>query len=239
MKTLTRTATPGPVPRRSDATATRRLLGCGVLAGPIFVGALLIQGVTRADYDPVRHPVSSLALGQLGWIQTANFLVAGMLALAFAVGLRRALRPGRGGTWGPLLVGCWSVSLIGAGLFVTDPVSGFPAGTPDQLTRPTLPGTLHDLVSILGFLAIPIAFVVLARRFAAEQRWGWVTYSVTSVIVFLVAFELSNLAFAQVESLVDYGGLFQRIAIVTGCAWLTLLGVHLLSRKGTAGGHVR
>ncbi|MGW0436276.1 DUF998 domain-containing protein [Micromonospora sp. NPDC003197] len=231
--TLTRTATPGPAPRRPGPVLTRRLLACGVLAGPLFVIAVLVQEATRADYDPLRHPVSSLALGELGWIQDGNFIVAGLLTMAFALGLRRALRPGRGATWGPLLVGCWGITLIGAGIFVTDPISGFPAGTPDQISQPTWHGILHDLVSIPGFLALPIAFVVLARRFGAEKRWRWVAYSVASAVVFVATFELSNLAFAQVASLVEYGGLFQRIAVVTGFAWLTLLGVqqrHQLDR---------
>jgi len=205
-----------------------------VLAGPLFVGALLVQGVTRADYDPTRHPGSSLALGELGWIQGLNFVVTGLLTLAYAFGLRRALRPGRGATWGPILAGCWAISLIGAGIFVTDPISGFPAGTPAVVPQPTWHGILHDLVSILGFLALPIAFVVLARRFGAAKRWGWVAYSVASLIVFVAALELSNLAFAQVASLVEYGGLFQRIAIVTGFGWLTLLGVHLMRQLDAA-----
>jgi hypothetical protein len=46
-----------------------------------------------------------LSLGDLGWIQIANFVVTGALFVACAVGLRRVLHPGRAGTWGPRLVG--------------------------------------------------------------------------------------------------------------------------------------
>ena len=42
---------------------TKTLLVCGVIAGPLFVVAFLVEGATRAHYDPLRHPVSSLALG--------------------------------------------------------------------------------------------------------------------------------------------------------------------------------
>ena len=69
---------------------TKSLLACGVIGGPLFVATFLVEGATRADYDPLRHPVSSLALGDLGWTQDANFIVAGLLTLAFAAGLRRA-----------------------------------------------------------------------------------------------------------------------------------------------------
>jgi hypothetical protein len=126
-------------------------------------------GATRAHYSPLRHPVSSLELGECGWTQRANFLVAGLLKLAFAIGLRLALRPLGGSTWGPLLVGAHAIGLLGAGIFVTDPVSGYPPGTPDQLqTYGSAHAALHDLFSIATFVGLPIACLILARRFA-----GW------------------------------------------------------------------
>ena len=94
-----RTASGRPQDRRAKvAMKTRTLLACGVIAGPLFVGAFLLEGATRADYDPLRHPLSSLALGDFGWTQIANFIVAGLLTLAFSIGLQRALRPGKGST---------------------------------------------------------------------------------------------------------------------------------------------
>ncbi|MEU7914775.1 DUF998 domain-containing protein [Microbispora bryophytorum] len=60
------------------------LLACGLVVGPLFTVAYLAEGATRAYYRPLRHPVSSLALGDRGWTQTANFFVAGLLSLAFA-----------------------------------------------------------------------------------------------------------------------------------------------------------
>lgn len=65
---------------------TKALLFCGVIAGPLFVVAFLVEGATRAHYDPLRHPVSSLAFGDLGWTQSTNFVVTGLLMLAFAIG---------------------------------------------------------------------------------------------------------------------------------------------------------
>ncbi|GAA3508363.1 hypothetical protein FHR32_008366 [Streptosporangium album] len=55
--------------------STKKLLVCGAIGGPLFVIAFLIEGVTRADYDPLRHPVSSPALGPSGWMQIADFLL--------------------------------------------------------------------------------------------------------------------------------------------------------------------
>jgi hypothetical membrane protein len=221
-----------PFPERTGRSATRALLACGAVAGPLFVAVLLLEGTFRPHYSALRHPGSSLALGHLGWIQDVNFLVAGLLTLAYAVGLRQALRPGRAAVWGPILVGWWAVGLLGAGLFVTDPVNGYPPGTPDHLAHPTVHGTLHDLFSVPAFLALFAAFFVLARRFVREGRRGWATYSVVSGVLFIVAFVLSGLAFQQVAGLVDYGGLAQRVAVVVGWTWLTLLALATLVDLG-------
>lgn len=224
--------TTGTLSDQTGEARTKLLLTCGAIAGPLFVITLLIEGATRADYDPIRHPGSSLALGGLGWMQDVNFIIAGLLTLAFAVGLRRALRPGRGSTWAPLLVGYWAIGLLGAGIFVTDPVNGYPPGTPDQIQHPTVHGALHDLLSVPGFLALLAACFALSHGFAARRQRGWAVYSATTGVVFAVAFALSGMAFGQAESLVDYGGLFQRVAVIAGWGWLTLLAIHLL-RRGT------
>src|SRR5215204_6881540 len=208
---------------------TKTLLACGAIAGPLFVLVFLLEGATRANYDPLRHPVSSLALGDYGWVQSANFVVAGLLTLALSVGLRRALRLGKGSTWGPLLVGVYAIGLVGAGVFVTDPVSGYPPGTPDHLqSYSSVHAALHDLLSLPTFVGLPIACLVLARRFAGWGQRDWAIYSAATGVVFAVAFVLTSMAFNQVESLVEFGGLLQRLAITVGWTWLTLLAAHLL-----------
>jgi hypothetical protein len=216
----------GATPR---TVTTKVLLACGAIAGPLFTFAWAVEGATRAHYNPLRHPVSSLELGDLGWTQQTNFLVAGLLVLAFAIGLRRALRPLGGSTWGPLLVGAHGIGLLGAGIFVTDPVSGYPPGTPDHLqSYSSAHAALHDLFSVGTFVGLPTACLVLARRFASWGQRGWALYSAASGVVFAVGFVLSSMAFAQVESLVEFGGLLQRATVTVGWTWLTLLAVHLL-----------
>src|SRR5262249_30549829 len=90
-------ATPARPPHRPN-----RLLRAGLVAGPLFVALFLVEPAFHDGYDPMRHPVSSLSLGPGGWVQMLNFLVAGLLCLAFAAGLRRALRPGPGAAAAPL-----------------------------------------------------------------------------------------------------------------------------------------
>jgi hypothetical protein len=191
------------------------LLTCGLLAGPLFVLSFWLQGLLRADYDPLRHPVSSLAIGTTGWVQSLTFLVCGVLTLAFAVGLWR-LHESR---WGPILVGLIGVGFLGAGLFTTDPISGYPPGTPDQLTQYTASGALHQLFSAFFFLGLPVACFVYARHLPRS----WAIYSVLSGITFLIAFALAAAGFSQNPTFAAYGGLWQRISILIGLGWLTML----------------
>ncbi|MEU0388256.1 DUF998 domain-containing protein [Streptomyces chartreusis] len=190
-------------------------------AGPLFTLAYLLEGASRVDYKPFRHPVSSLTLGRAGWAQTSNFFFAGSLSLIFAVGLWR-VGPSR---WGALLIGVWAVGLVGAGAFRTDPVSGYPPGTPDQLQRPTRAGALHDLFSLIGFLALTVACFV----FALPNSPGWAIYSITSGVLFAATMALASAAFSQHQRWVDLGGLIQRVSLTIGWTWQTLLAVRILN----------
>jgi hypothetical protein len=161
-------------------------LACGIVAGPVFLAAVLIQSFTRAGFDLRRHPLSLLSLGDLGWIQIANFVVTGGLYVACAIGMRRVLHPGRSGTWGPLLVGALGVGLIVGGVFVTDAGAGFPSGAPAGAPEISWHGILHSVGAALGF-TMTFGCLVFIRRFAALKRRGWVVGCVaTSVAVLAV-----------------------------------------------------
>src|SRR5262245_13859060 len=74
----------------------RTLLLAGVVAGPLYLAAGLIQGLTRTGFDLARHPLSGLANGPAGFVQTANFVLTGALVIAAAAGFWRAGGPRSG-----------------------------------------------------------------------------------------------------------------------------------------------
>src|SRR5262245_47356484 len=154
---------------------TKSLLGYGVIAGPFYVVVSLAQALTRDGFDLRRHAWSLLSNGNLGWIQVTNFIVTGLMTIAFAVGLRRALRE----RWAPRLIGGFGLGLIGAGVFRADPAMGFPPGTPEGTV--SWHGTLHFAVGGAGFLCLIVACFVIARRFA--PAWSRATG-----LVFLAGF---------------------------------------------------
>jgi hypothetical protein len=75
---------------------------------------------------------------------------------------------------------------------------------------------------------LPGACFVFARFFVRRGVRNWAIYSVDTGIAFVILFIVTSAGFAQVEGLVDYAGLFQRITLTIGWAWLTLLAIYIL-----------
>jgi hypothetical membrane protein len=171
-------------PPSQPPTTTTRLLDCGVVAGPLFVTTALVQVLTREGYDLARHPISLLSLGELGWVQIASFVTTGLLVLAFAVGVRRALHPGPASRWGPLLLGALGLGLVLGGVFVTDPALGFPPGVPAPAGR-SWHAYAHDVAPVLAVDGIVIGMLVFARGFAKLRRRGWQVVSLGTALVVL------------------------------------------------------
>jgi len=201
---------------------TRALLICGLIAGPIYIVVGLIQALTRPGFDLMRHDLSLLANGDLGWIQITNLVLSGLLVIAFAFGMRRALHGSRGGTWGPLLVGVYGLGLIGAGFFTADPAFGFPPGTPPDAHTISWHGLLHFITAGIGFLALIAACMVRARRCAPQGPRGWAIYSVVSGILFFAAFVGVATGSGQSWSVIGFW-----IGILFIWAWISILAARL------------
>ena len=201
---------------------TRSLAGYGIIAGPVYVGVSLAQAVTRDGFDLGRHAWSQLAIGDWGWIQTANLLATGLMSLAFSVALRRTLAGGRGGRAVPVLVAMFGLGVLLAGVFPADPAAGFPVGMATPST-PSLHGTLHLMTSGVGFLALAVAMVVMAVRYAAERRRGRSAFSVVAAVALLGGF-------GTIASGSGAGVAAFTTGIITALTWLSLLGVDTYTR---------
>ena len=192
----------------------RKLLGCCIIAGPLFVAASLAQAFTRTGFDLGRHPISLLSLGSLGWLQIANFVVSGVLYVAGAVGLRKALRPGRGSMWAPRLVAITGVGLIVAGVFTTDAGAGFPPGAPAGAPTMSWHGVLHEVGFGLSFVGAIAACGVFARRYAALGRRGWAVAAIATVVTVLVIAGWPDLNTLSVRLVIATAALFGFLSAV-------------------------
>ena len=205
-------------------SAHRWLLRCGAIAGPLFVSVFTVEGARRPDYTPLRHPVSSLALGSRGWVQVANFAATGMLYLAGSVGLSRSSDADGCGQLGPVALGLIGVGLLGSAAFRTDPVSGYPPGTPPTPSEPSAAGSMHNVAALPIFLGVPAVALACAWRFHRAGRQGWALYSAATGVSMLAGTGLFGAGFGQASPrLTDRAGLFQRATIVSGIAWITAL----------------
>ncbi len=204
---------------------TRVLLRCGIVAGPLYIVVGAIQLVIRPGFDVRYNMLSQMALGELGWIQVANFIVSGLLVLTSAVGIRRALSSGPGSTWGPRLIAVYGLGLIAAAIFGADPGFGFPPGTPaGPPSTISTHGLLHFVSAAFGFFAIIAACLVFARRFSKAGQRGWAAYSVFTGVFFLVAF----LGTASGSGLVALT-LALWVAIVLAWVWLSAVAAKLIN----------
>ncbi|WP_319462601.1 DUF998 domain-containing protein [Micromonospora sp. RTP1Z1] len=217
------TSTTMPRARVTGAVSTRTLLGAGIATGPVFGVVATAQVLTRDGFDLSRQPLSLLALGELGWIQVANFVLTGLLALAGAAGLRRVLRGSVAGTWGPALVAVFGVGLIVAGAMPSDPSMGWPAGapegSPDSLSWHAVG---HGVGAMLAFGSLTIACLVFARRYLRLGARGWALFSV-----------LCALATVVVMAWPDQDSISVRLALgsVFIFGWLTAVSVHTLTER--------
>src|SRR2546423_3346612 len=166
---------------------TRILLFCGAIAGPLFILIVLIQDYARPGFDPRLQPLSLLSLGDWGWVQIVNFVLAGVLNLLYAVGLWRRLHPGRAGTWGPILIGAYGLGLILVGIFTTDPSNGFPPGV-TAATHPSWHGAIHALGGLFVFVMLSAALAVFVRLFLARKGRWWAFHCLASPVPSLLIF---------------------------------------------------
>ncbi len=208
---------------------SRASLICGLIAGPFYLVVGLIQALTRPGFDIMRHDLSLLANGDLGWIQITNLVLTGLLVGAFAVGMRQALPAGRGRTWGPILLGVYGIGLVGAGFFTADPAFGFPPGTPADAHAMSWHGLLHLICGGIGFLALIAACFVLARRFASRRERGWAAYSLATGVIFFAAFAGIATGSGQSWSVMGFW-----IGVVVVWAWISAMAVKLMTERAPA-----
>ncbi len=204
-------------------SATRLLLGAGVIAGPLFVVTAGMQALTRDGFNLSHQPLSLLSLGDLGWVQITNFILAGLLSLAFAVGVGRTLVSGPASRSAPRLLAVFGFGLIIGGAFVPDAALGYPIGTPDGYPSTlSLHGMLHAVAPPLAFISLVAACFVVARRLRGERRHA----AAVGTRIVAIACLLLSIPFGPGFS----WRLF--VAVALGFAWIAAFAGYLLASAG-------
>lgn len=151
--------------------ASRRLVGAGltgVVLAVAIVGALDVWtfGWPRS---PITRTISEYAQGPFWWpfYLAVLSLAAGSLAILVAMVRRRLTRPLSAGAVALVL---WSIGLTFVVLFEKH----------DWSQGPSMSGYVHQLSSLVAFLSLPVAGVLLARPWRRHDRWqavaGWTSW---------------------------------------------------------------
>lgn len=132
--------------------------------GVVLMLALHLLPPTN-EISPTRRTISEYQLGPSKWaFDAAVLLVAGGSALAFAVLVgHRFVRP----LSAPVLLGAlWTLSLLVVVAFTKT----------DWSVGPSVGGVIHRYASVVGFLALPLAVLLVARTvFRTAPGWRLVT----------------------------------------------------------------
>ena len=214
-----------------DERISQRLLWAGVIVPLLFATIFTIDGALTPGYSAYNEAISYLDLGTYGWIQRANFIILGLLLLAFTIGYRRQIRP--------LLEGAW-LSIV-TSLFVLSNLGWIMTGVfgPNTYLAPQNSGyaLLHQIASIVVFLPFALALMVQGIKLFITR--GWRLYGVYSFLLGIIQaiFPIGTTVYFINPGIVGNvnspgSGLFNRIALGIGpLSWYIILGIILLVRS--------
>ena len=163
-------------------------------------------GWTVLDPGEVNYP-SSLARGELGLLQSLNFLLLGVLAALFGLGLRTQFVHRRSGA--VARVGVAAVALAGA-------LSAFNTDLPGEAM--SWHGLIHGIGFVLLMLGSVVTFIASGLALRGAPAWkGYVAYSllnpVLAVVVSVVLTPFGQVAF------------YALVAVLLG--WFAVMGMRL------------
>ena len=203
---------------------TRYAALAGILGPVLFSAGFFAQQAFRgAAYDPIAEPVSALEAGPHGWIQQANFVVFGLLMLAYAVGLHRGIDRSPRGILGPALLGTAAVGLFIAAVIPL---------REDGVGQVYDPGG-HFVGGVTFFLSTALAMLVLSRRLTRDPHFRTLAaYTAVCGGLALVGFVvLGRFAIPDGAPLHDVAGLIQRmVLLVVTFPCLVILALRLRSK---------
>jgi hypothetical protein len=143
-------------------------------------------------------------------LHTASFL-------SFAVVLRSEIRRGASSVAGPVVIGIMTIGAMLAGAFTMD-VPGEPA---------TLAGGLHMAGGFLVFPWMPVALLLMARRFRRDETWRpYFEYTLATGLLCLATIAFFLLFVGPPGFPRPYPeimGLVQRLQLLPFFAWIALV----------------
>jgi hypothetical membrane protein len=200
----------------------------GMIGPALFVIAFTLEGRLRAGYDPQSMFISALSLGPYGWMQITNFILLGVLLLAFTFALRsefKGVKTARGGIVLSTIIA--SLYLL-SGPFVMDPTTGTSAST-------TFHGTLHGIFGGIVFLLMPICIFTFLRTFKNDPKWrsfhGWTLAFAIFLTAAVTFFTITTKPPSLQPMFGAWFGIIQRTALIPFMVWMFLFALRMYKQR--------
>jgi hypothetical protein len=196
----------------------------GILGPFALTAGDLSASLASPGYSLIQNSISSLALTNIGWLQTIGFLALGLLVEIFTAGLLFNIKRGaRGFYLGIAIFVFFGFALLLIGAFHTDPIG---------ITR-TIEGQIHGFMSSASFILFPIAILALLPSIGKDPNWKYL-YRYTFITFVLAAVLMIAVKFLPENNM--FFGLMERLLVMNMILWVEVAAVNLfvLSLKRTA-----
>jgi hypothetical protein len=210
-----------PIPKEPAMShLSRRTAGlAGLVIAPLWIGITALVtwfewdflesiGWSATSSNEVPYP-SAILRGDVGFLQSVNFVVTGVLVAVFAVGLRREFRHRVSGWFATVAFALCSVGVI---------MNASPTDLPGESS--TWPGYVHDFGFLGVLLGVLVAYPASALALRGNDSWhGWRLLGWWPVLLVAIAF--TNLGLPG-----DLGFL---VFVALVWVWFSLMGGHLMA----------
>lgn len=185
-----------------------------IIGGPVLVLLLsAIAVIGDAGYNFFDDAISMLVFGPRGWLETAVFVLIGVVMAVFALRLHSSISVDIKSKIGIILLVSVGVSFILTAIFPTAPNNA--------------PPSFHSFIHGLLSHAVPLLFIIASFMFGAvfrsDPRWKTLsvyTYATGAAIVVLIALSATVLN--------PLAGLYERLLLLIGLSWVEVVAGRLL-----------
>ena len=186
------------------------------MAGPVvLIVTDIVASSANPGYSLVRDSISSLALAELGWVQTIGFLAIGLLVEIFTAGLLYNVRA----SWGfhPSIT---CLVIVGFGMLLLGAFRTEPVGAPENTE-----GIIHNIAATTVFWLFPIVTLLIAPSIKHDPFWKNV-YKYT-IITGVLGFTLVIMV-VILEDTDSWFGLAERLLVANMIIWVEVMAFKLL-----------
>jgi Protein of unknown function (DUF998) len=213
--------------RLTESAKANRRYEVALVGVVLYVVLDVVAQLLPPHYSPISQAESDLAVGPYGYIMTINFLNRGILSLEFLFALLGTIRLTGADVSrykrGTLLFGAWSVGALLLAVFPTD----VPA------TPVSWHGAIHLVVAVIAFLGGAFGALVLSLNLSGDATLVGARRFALPLAILAVVFCLIDLlaGFVAHRLAADYGGLFERMFLLTVLIWIASISLYMLRRQ--------